>query len=473
METALQLRQQFLDGERNLGEYYHELLHRCEDVNRRLNCLNVVTPELAEATLTQLHSKLTSGRPKGKLFGLPIVVKDNICLKDYPTTCASRILAGFVPPYNATVIDRLLAEDAVIIAKANMDEFAMGSSNENSALGLVRNPRDPERAPGGSSGGSAAAVAAGLVPLALGSDTGGSVRQPAAFCGVVGLKPTYGAVSRYGLVAFASSLDQIGPLAGDVASAALLFEVIAGHDARDSTSAARPVNGVRATLKSGVQGLKIGLPREYFAAGLDSEIAAAIARVADLLKREGADIREVALPHTKYAVAAYYVIADAEASSNLARYDGVRYGQRAAAQDLLSMYTETRHAGFGAEVKRRIMLGTYVLSSGYYDAYYAKAMKVRRIIEQDMLEGLDEVDLLLTPTTPTTAFKLGEKTDDPLAMYLSDIYTVSANLAGLPAISVPCGVDGAKLPIGAQLMGRPFNEPTLFRAAAVIEASSR
>ncbi|MCC6964543.1 MAG: Asp-tRNA(Asn)/Glu-tRNA(Gln) amidotransferase subunit GatA [candidate division Zixibacteria bacterium] len=473
MATALQLRQQFLDGERNLGEYYHELLNRCEDVNHRLNCLNVVTSELAEATVAQLHSKLTSGRPKGKLFGLPIIVKDNICLKDHPTTCASRILNGFVPPYNATVIDRLLADDAVIIAKANMDEFAMGSSNENSALGLARNPRDLERAPGGSSGGSAAAVAAGLVPLALGSDTGGSVRQPAAFCGVVGLKPTYGAVSRYGLVAFASSLDQIGPLAADVHSAALLFDVIAGHDSRDSTSAQQSLAGAEENLKAGVRGLKIGLPREYFAAGLDAEIAAAITRVADWLKREGAEIREVALPHTKYAVAAYYVVADAEASSNLARYDGVRYGQRAAAHDLLSMYTETRHAGFGAEVKRRIMLGTYVLSSGYYDAYYAKAMKVRRVIMQEMLEALNAVDLLLTPTTPTTAFKLGEKTEDPLAMYLSDIYTVSANLAGLPAISVPCGVDAAKLPIGAQLIGRPFDEPTLFRAAAVIEASSR
>jgi len=473
MATALQLRQQFLDGVQNLGEYYHELLHRCGDVNRRLNCLTVVTSELAEATLAHLHSKLTSGRPKGRLFGLPIIVKDNICLRDYPTTCASRILEGFVPPYNATVIDRLLAEDAVIIAKANMDEFAMGSSNENSAIGPVRNPRDQERAPGGSSGGSAAAVAAGLVPLALGSDTGGSVRQPAGFCGVVGLKPTYGAVSRYGLVAFASSLDQIGPLATDVHSAALLFDVIAGHDPRDSTSARRSIVGTEVNLRAGVRGLKIGLPREYFAAGLDSDIAAAITRVAESLKRDGAEVREVAVPHTKYAVAAYYVIADAEASSNLARYDGVRYGQRVNTHDLHAMYTETRHAGFGAEVKRRIMLGTYVLSSGYYDAYYAKAMKVRQVIMQEMLEALNEVDLLLTPTTPTTAFKLGEKTEDPLAMYLSDIYTVSANLAGLPAISVPCGVDAAELPIGAQLMGRLFDEPTLFRAAAVIEASSR
>lgn len=473
METALQLRQQFLDGERNLGEYYHELLHGCEDVNRRLNCLTVVTSELVEATLGHLHSKLTSGRPKGRLFGLPVIVKDNICLKGYPTTCASKILAGFVPPYNATVIDRLLAEDAVIIAKANMDEFAMGSSNENSAIGPVRNPRDPERAPGGSSGGSAAAVAAGIVPLALGSDTGGSVRQPAAFCGVVGLKPTYGAVSRYGLVAFASSLDQIGPLAGDVASAALLFEVIGGHDPRDSTSAQRSSGSVQENLKAGVRGLRIGLPRECFAAGLDSDIAAAIIRVTDWLRCEGAEVREVALPHAKYAVAAYYVIADAEASSNLARYDGVRFGTRATAHDLVSMYTETRHAGFGAEVKRRIVLGTYVLSSGYYDAYYAKAMKVRQIITRDLLDALSEVDLLLTPTTPTTAFRLGEKTDDPLAMYLSDIYTVSANLAGLPAISVPCGADSANLPIGAQLMGRAFDESALFRAAAVIEANCR
>ncbi len=472
MTTALQLRQRFVDGELNLGEYYHELLQRADAVGRDYNCLTRVTREIADAAIDRLHTKLTSGGPKGKLFGLPLVIKDNICLAGNATTCASRILAGFVPPYNATVVERLLAEDAVIIAQTNMDEFAMGSSNENSAYGPVRNPRDPSRAPGGSSGGSAAAVAAGLTPLALGSDTGGSVRQPAAFCGVVGLKPTYGAVSRYGLIAYASSLDQIGPIGIDVTSASLLFDVINAHDPRDSTSSSAPRTAVVPDLHRAIKGLRIGLPREYFAAGLSDEIAEAVHRAAVRLQEAGAEISEVSLPSTKYAIAAYYVIADAEASSNLARYDGVKFGMRAGGNELHSMYTETRHAGFGQEVKRRIMLGTFVLSSGYYEAYYGKAMKVRQMISLELLEVFKKVDVLLTPTTPTTAFNLGEKTEDPLAMYLSDVYTVGANLAGVPAVSIPCGTDLQELPIGLQLIGRHFDEATIMRLARHIESSA-
>ncbi len=334
------------------------------------------------------------------------------------------------------MIDRLIAEDAVIIAKANMDEFAMGSSNENSAFGAVLNPHDITRIPGGSSGGSAVAVATGLTPLALGSDTGGSVRQPAAHCGVVGLKPTYGAVSRYGLVAYASSLDQIGPLACDVESAALLYSVIAGHDPKDSTSAQITELDYQNEMQKGVKGLRIGLPREYFGDGLDGEIRFSIQTMIEKLKSEGAEFVDVSLPHTEYAIATYYIIADAEASSNLARYDAVKYGLRAKNDDLISMYTNTRHEGFGAEVKRRIMLGTYVLSAGYYDAYYQKAMKVRNILKHEFAEVFTGADVLLTPTTPTTAFKIGEKSNDPLEMYLSDIYTVSANLAGVPAMSI-------------------------------------
>lgn len=469
MVSALELQRKIFAGETSLGDYYHALLGECEAVNARLNCLTVVANSLSEKTIAQLQMKLENDRPKGRLFGLPVIVKDNICQRDYPTTCGSKILRNFIPPYNATVIERLIAEDAVIIAKANMDEFAMGSSNENSAFGPVLNPHDETRIPGGSSGGSAAAVAAGLAPMALGSDTGGSVRQPAAHCGVVGLKPTYGAVSRYGLVAYASSLDQIGPLGADVESAALLYEVIAGHDQRDSTSAQIIKCDYRAEMVKGVRGLRIGLPREYFAEGLDAEIRAAIEAMIEKFRAEGVQFIEVSLPYTEYAIATYYLIADAEASSNLARYDGVKYGLRAENNDLMSMYTNTRHEGFGAEVKRRIMLGTYVLSAGYYDAYYQKAMKVRRMLTQDLTEVLEKVDVLLTPTTPTTAFKLGEKTDDPLAMYLSDIYTVSANLAGVPAMSIPIGKDSRQLPIGLQLTGRHFDEPMLFRVGKAIE----
>ncbi len=469
MVSALELQRRMIAGEIDLADYYRSLLKECEDVQERFNCLTAITSELAKTTVNRLIANINNDRPKGKLFGLPVVVKDNICLRDYPTTCGSHILRDFVPPYNATVIDRLIAADAVIIAKANMDEFAMGSSNENSAFGPVKNPHDTTRIPGGSSGGSAVAVAAGLTPLALGSDTGGSVRQPAAHCGVVGLKPTYGAVSRYGLVAYASSLDQIGPLTSDVRSAALLFQVISGKDARDSTSVSFVEPDYEEEMGKGVGGLKIGIPEEYFAEGLDTEIRLAIDEVMEKLKAAGAQMHLLSLPHTKYAIATYYIIADAEASSNLARYDGVKYGLRAANADLISMYTNTRHEGFGAEVKRRIMLGTYVLSSGYYEAYYQKAMRVRKLLTQEFVAAFREVDVLLTPTTPTTAFKIGEKSNNPIEMYLSDIYTVSANLAGLPAISIPCGKDSKNLPIGLQLTARHFDEAMLFRVAKAVE----
>ncbi len=469
MVSALELQRRMIAGEIDLADYYRSLLKECEDVQERFNCLTAVTSELAETTVNRLIANIKNDRPKGRLFGLPVVVKDNICLHDYPTTCGSNILRDFVPPYNATVIDRLIAADAVIIAKANMDEFAMGSSNENSAFGPVKNPHDTTRIPGGSSGGSAVAVAAGLTPLALGSDTGGSVRQPAAHCGVVGLKPTYGAVSRYGLVAYASSLDQIGPLTSDVRSAALLYQVISGKDARDSTSVSFVEPDHEEEMGKGVGGLKIGIPEEYFAEGLDTEIRLAIDEVMEKLKAAGAQMHLLSLPHTKYAIATYYIIADAEASSNLARYDGVKYGLRAENADLISMYTNTRHEGFGAEVKRRIMLGTYVLSSGYYEAYYQKAMRVRKLLTQEFVAAFKEVDVLLTPTTPTTAFKIGEKSNNPIEMYLSDIYTVSANLAGLPAISIPCGKDSKNLPIGLQLTARHFDEAMLFRVAKAVE----
>ena len=469
MVSALELQRRMIAGEIDLADYYRSLLKECEDVQARFNCLTAVTSELAETTVNRLIANIKNDRPKGKLFGLPVVVKDNICLRDYPTTCGSKILRDFVPPYNATVIDRLIAADAVIIAKANIDEFAMGSSNENSAFGPVKNPHDTTRIPGGSSGGSAVAVAAGLAPLALGSDTGGSVRQPAAHCGVVGLKPTYGAVSRYGLVAYASSLDQIGPLTNDVRSAALLYQVISGKDARDSTSVSFVEPDYDEEMGKGVNGLRIGIPEEYFAEGLDTEVRLAIDEVMEKLKAAGAHMHLLSLPHTKYAIATYYIIADAEASSNLARYDGVKYGLRAENADLISMYTNTRHEGFGAEVKRRIMLGTYVLSSGYYEAYYQKAMRVRKLLTQEFVAAFKEVDVLLTPTTPTTAFKIGEKSNSPIEMYLSDIYTVSANLAGLPAISIPCGRDSKNLPIGLQLTARHFDEAMLFRVAKAVE----
>jgi aspartyl-tRNA(Asn)/glutamyl-tRNA(Gln) amidotransferase subunit A len=405
------------------------------------------------------------------LAGVPIAIKDNICVKGLQTSCGSRILGSYKPPYNATAIDRLLAAGAVVIGKTNCDEFAMGSSNENSAFGPVRNPWDASRVPGGSSGGSAAAVAAGIVPVALGSDTGGSVRQPAALCGVIGLKPTYGRVSRYGLVAFGSSLDQIGIFARNATDAAAVLEVIAGRDSHDATTADVAVPAyVNETEKNPGPGLRLGVARALLGEGLDDEVRSSIEAAIETYRELGAEIVDIELPHAKYAIAVYYIIATAEASSNLARYDGVRYGFRAEeTPGLRDMYKRSREEGFGPEVKRRIMLGTYVLSAGYYDAYYLKAQRVRALLRQDFANAFKQCDLILTPTTPTPAFKFGEKVDDPLAMYLNDIYTVTANLAGIPGISVPCGLSKDRLPIGMQLLGPYWSEQLLFRAAHAFE----
>ncbi len=403
---------------------------------------------------------------EGMLAGVPIAVKDNICVRGMQASCGSRILGNYHPPYNATVIERLIEAGAVVIGKTNCDEFAMGSSNENSAFGPVRNPWDTTRVPGGSSGGSAAAVAAGIVPVALGSDTGGSVRQPASLCGVLGMKPTYGRNSRYGLVAFASSLDQIGIFAREVEDVARVLGVIAGRDPRDSTTADVPVPDYTAALDSNLKGARIGFPSALFGKGLDEEVGKMVKEVVDVYRELGAEIVEVELPHASYAIAVYYIIATAEASSNLARFDGVRYGFRAEeTPELRQMYRKTREEGFGPEVKRRIMLGTYVLSAGYYDAYYRKAQQVRTLIKNDFLNAFKNCDAIITPTSPTPAFALGEKVDDPLAMYLNDIYTVTGNLAGIPGLSVPCGLSSERLPIGFQLLGPYWSEPALLRLA--------
>ncbi len=408
---------------------------------------------------------------------IPIGIKDNMCMVNQETTCGSHILEGFKAPYDATVIDKLKESGALLIGNTNMDEFAMGSSTENSYFGPTRNPWNLDCVPGGSSGGSAAAVAADEAVWAIGSDTGGSIRQPASFCGVVGMKPTYGRVSRYGLIAFASSLDQIGPITKDVTDSALLLNILAGYDEHDSTSVDMPVPDYMQALKKDVKGLKIGIPKEYFVEGLDPEVKDAVMTAIETLKSEGATFEEVSLPHTEYGIATYYIIATSEASSNLARYDGVQYGIRELAQKtrkspLLDMYDETRDAGFGAEVKRRIMLGTYSLSSGYYDAYYLKGLKVRTLIKNDFDKLFKDFDALIGPTSPTTAFKIGDRVNDPLSMYLSDIYTVSANLAGIPAISVPCGLSKEKLPIGLHIMTKPFAEEMLFRIAYTYEQST-
>ena len=433
----------------------------------------------ADAAIAQakaIDERRKAGQPVGKLAGLPIAIKDNMCTLGLKTTCASRILENFVPPYDAGVVEKLKAADAVIVGKTNLDEFAMGSSTENSAFQVTRNPWNLEHTVGGSSGGSAAAVAARMVPLSLGSDTGGSIRQPAGFCGVVGMKPTYGRVSRYGLIAYASSLDQIGPFATDLASAALLLEVISGHDDRDSTSVDRPVPEYSQTVESApgrLTGLRVGIAREHFVEGLDREVEAAIKQSLDVYRSLGAEIVELSLPHSKYAIATYYLIAASEASSNLARFDGVHYGHRAAKFDnLIDMYSASRGEGFGAEVKRRIMLGTYALSAGYYDAYYLKALKVRRLIRRDFDAAFERCDVLASPIAPTPAFRLGELVNDPLAMYLSDIYTISANLAGIPGLSLCCGLSSNGLPIGLQLLAAPFEEEKLLRAARMFERAT-
>ncbi len=436
---------------------------------KRLNAFLTVFEEEALERSREIDKRIAAGSA-GPLAGMVVAVKDVICMKGKKTTCGSRILENFVSPYDATVIRRLNAADAIIIGKTNMDEFAMGSSTENSAFGAVLNPIDDSRVPGGSSGGSAVAVAAGMSTVALGTDTGGSVRQPASLCGVVGMKPTYGRVSRYGLVAFASSFDQIGPFGTTVRDVASVLQVISGHDPCDSTSAQVPVPSYAQSFTLDVKGLRVGLPREYFTDALGEETREAVMRKVDNLKRNGAVIKEVSLPHADYTIAVYYILATAEASSNLARYDGARYGKRAAKfNDITEMYTRSRSEGFGDEVKRRIMIGTYVLSAGYYDAYYRKGQKVRRLIKRDFDNVFREVDCLIAPVTPTTAFKLGEKIEDPLQMYLSDIYTVSANLAGIPAISIPCGNDSKGLPIGLQIFSQQFSEGTIFRVGDFLE----
>jgi aspartyl-tRNA(Asn)/glutamyl-tRNA(Gln) amidotransferase subunit A len=428
-----------------------------------------------------IDARRKKGGAVGALAGLPVAVKDVLCVKGQPTTCGSKMLADFRPPYDATVIAKLRAADAVLLGKTNMDEFAMGSSTENSAFRATRNPWDPERIPGGSSGGSAAAVAAGEAPLALGSDTGGSIRQPAALCGVAGLKPSYGRVSRYGLIAFASSLDQVGPLARDVTGLARLLEVIAGHDPLDSTSVDTEVPPYARTVEQPLKPLTVGVPREYFGSGLDAEVERAVRAALKEFERLGATLKEVSLPASPHAVATYYLVATAEASSNLARYDGVQYGHRAKDSSgpvadehgrLVAMYCRTRGEGFGKEVKRRVMLGTYALSSGYKDAYYLKALKVRRLIKNDFDRAFAECDVIAGPTTPTAAFRIGEKVDDPLSMYLGDIYTIGANLAGICGVSVPCGFTKGGLPIGLQLQAAPFEEEKLLRAARMYERAT-
>ena len=453
--------------ERLTGEYLGTI-----EAGSGLNAFLSVFSEKAVAQARLVDRKLADGTA-GKLAGMVVSIKDVICVKDERVTCGSKILEQFISPYNATVVDRLVAEDAIIVGKNNMDEFAMGSSTENSAYGRVKLVQDETRVPGGSSGGSAVAVRAGMATVSLGSDTGGSIRQPASFTGVVGLKPTYGRVSRFGLVAFASSFDSIGSLALTTSDCAQVLNVIAGHDERDSTSAKIPVPDFTSALDKNVIGLRVGIPKEYFGEGLDPDVRTAVEKSIDTLKKNGATVEEVSLPHTEYTIATYYILATAEASSNLARYDGARYGYRAKkARDLAGMYTASRSEGFGSEVKRRIMLGTYVLSAGYYDAYYRKGQKVRRLIQQDFLKAFDSVDCLITPTAPTTAFKAGEKVDDPLTMYLSDIYTTSANLAGIPGISVPFGKDHQGLPIGVQILGRQFDEATILKVADFLESAS-
>ena len=439
---------------------------------RTRSYLTVCEPE-ALAQAETADRRLAAGDAIPPLCGIPLAVKDVILTKGIRSTAGSKMLEHFVPPYDATVTRLLKAAGAVIIGKVNCDEFAMGSSNENSAFFPSRNPWDLSRVPGGSSGGSATAVAADQALAALGTDTGGSIRLPAAFCGVVGLKPTYGRVSRFGVVAYASSLDQVGPLAKDVQDCALVLQAIAGHDPRDSTSVDRPVPNYQATLTQGVQGLKVGIPQEYFVEGMQPEVETAVHQAIAALAALGAQPVSISLPHTEYAIATYYLIATAEASSNLARYDGVKYGYRAAQTgNLLDMYYRTRAHGFGSEVKRRIMLGTYALSAGYYDAYYLKAQKVRTLIRQDFLTAFAACDVIATPVAPTVAFRLGEKTADPLTMYLSDIFTIAVNLAGLPGLSVPCGCDAKGLPIGLQLIGKPFGEDTLLQAAYAYEQAT-
>lgn len=476
MSFIRELHQQLIRKERSAVEITEESLERVQALEPQLHSFLCITADRALEQARQVDAQIAAGEAIGMLAGIPFGIKDNMCTKGIPTTCASKILQNFVPPYESTVTQRLLDAGAVVVGKTNLDEFAMGGSTERSAYQITANPWDLERVPGGSSGGSAAAVAGGQVTVSLGSDTGGSIRQPASFCGVVGMKPTYGLVSRYGLVAFASSLDQIGPFGRSVEDVAIVLKAIAGHDPMDATSLKVNIPNYVDTLQPGLPPktrLRVGVIQETFGEGLDPEVEAAVKAAVQTLQDLGADIQVISCPRFRYGVAAYYVIAPSEASANLARYDGVKYGHRTGdANNLLNMYTQTRAEGFGPEVKRRIMIGTYTLSAGYYDAYYLKAQKVRTLIKQDFEQAFAKVDVLVCPTAPTTAFKVGEKTDDPLSMYLLDLMTIPANLAGLPAISLPCGFDKQGLPIGIQLIGNVLKEDVLLNVAYAYEQAT-
>jgi aspartyl-tRNA(Asn)/glutamyl-tRNA(Gln) amidotransferase subunit A len=468
--TVEEIHKLYESGDAKPSEIARAALEKIEADNDQLNAYLTINREASLKLAEAMDADIQSAVKEKPLAGIPVAIKDNMCVAGVRTTCGSRILGNYLPPYTATAVKKLEAAGAIIVAKTNLDEFAMGGSTENSAFGTVRNPVNTDYVPGGSSGGSAVAVAAGHVPVSLGSDTGGSIRQPASFCGIIGLKPTYGRVSRFGLVAYASSLDQIGPFANSAKDAARMLQVISGHDRRDSTSANVEVPNFLSALTGDIKGLRVGVPPECFGEGLDAEVKASVETAINKLKERGAEIVEVHLPHTKYVVAVYYLIATAEASSNLARFDGVRYGHRTEdASSLSDLYRRTRDEGFGAEVKRRIMLGTFALSSGYYDAYYEKAQRVRAMLVNDFDEAFKKCDVIATPTAPTPAFKIGEKSDDPLAMYLGDIYTVTINLAGVPAISVPCGVSSNGLPIGIQLIGNHFDEARLLNSAYAYE----
>jgi len=471
--TGHEIKEKIRTKEISCREVVDDAFARIEMVEPKVEAFLHTDRDAARRQADAVDAKIKKGESLWLLGGMPVAVKDIMHLGGQPTSCASKILEGFVAPYAAYCVERVIAEDGVVVGKTNMDEFAMGSSTETSRYKQTKNPWALDRIPGGSSGGSAAAVAAGCAFAALGTDTGGSIRQPASMCGVVGIKPTYGRVSRYGVVAFASSLDQVGPFGRDVEDAALMLQTVAGRDPRDSTSSGAAVPDYRTCLNRPVAGMRLGVPKEYFIGGLDGDVEHALKAAIDVYKGLGADVVEISLPHTEYAVAVYYVIATAEASSNLARYDGVHYGHRTRdIADLVSLYANTRAEGFGDEVKRRIMLGTYVLSAGYYDAYYLKAQKVRALIKRDFDEAFEKVDCIITPTAPTPAFRLGEKTDDPLAMYLSDIFTISANLAGICGISVPCGFSNEGLPIGMQLLGGVLAEETVIRAAHAFEQAT-
>ncbi|KKM09616.1 glutamyl-tRNA amidotransferase [Clostridiales bacterium PH28_bin88] len=470
--TAHELHDLLIKREVSAREIVESALTRIDAVDGDVRSFVNITKERALSDAGRVDKKLAGGERLSPLAGIPMGLKDNICTRDIPTTCSSKILENFVPPYDATVKVRLADAGAVLLGKLNMDEFAMGSSTENSRFFPTRNPWDLETVPGGSSGGPAAAVAAGEAVYTLGSDTGGSIRQPASFCGVVGMKPTYGLVSRYGLVAFASSLDQIGPITRDVTDCALVLQAIAGHDPLDSTSADFNPPDYREALINDIKGMRIGIPKEYFVEGLDPDVGRVVKEAIAKLEELGAACEEVSLPHTEYALPTYYLVAPAEASSNLARYDGVGYGYRAeGAEEVVGMYMKSRSEGFGAEVKRRIMLGTYALSSGYYDAYYLKALKVRTLIKQDFEQAFEKFDVLVAPTSPTVAFKLGERADDPLSMYLADLFTIPVNMAGIPGISIPCGFSQG-LPVGLQFIGKPFSEDTLLRVAYTFEQNT-